>query len=104
MWRDMMQIQSMAGMTSVVQNDTLAARTKRQKDHYSANQIGHSGSAAPGASGNPTGGSCCSCQVGSPGPPGLKKTSDYSKINITNNKQNLGGDNNIVYYLSYTYM
>lgn len=63
MWKEMVQIQSVSGLPVIATVD----RTKRQTA-YDAQALGHQG-AAPGTAGNPQGGSCCSCQVGPPGPP-----------------------------------
>lgn len=68
----MVQIQAASGLPTVTQMD----RTKRQSQQYDAQR--YAGGNAPGASGNPQGGSCCSCQVGPPGPP--VKFLEYSVV------------------------
>ncbi|KAI6208948.1 Col-cuticle-N domain-containing protein [Aphelenchoides besseyi] len=70
-WKEMVQIQTVSGLPTVATMD----RTRRQT--YDA-QPAYSHGSALGMSGNPQGGSCCTCQgppgrdgrPGAPGPPG----------------------------------
>ncbi|KAI6180213.1 Col-cuticle-N domain-containing protein [Aphelenchoides besseyi] len=65
-WKEMVQIQTVSGLPTVATMD----RTRRQT--YDA-QPAYSHGSALGMSGNPQGGSCCTCQVGPPGPPAAGK-------------------------------
>lgn len=61
----MVQIQAATGLPTVTKMD----RTKRQAQQTYGAEPHYAGGSAPGSSGNPQGGSCCTCQVGPPGPP-----------------------------------
>ena len=66
MWREMVQVQAATGLP-VVGAQGKQNRTRRQvAAGYGAESVG----SPPGTAGNPTGGSCCTCQSGAPGPPG----------------------------------
>uniref|UniRef100_A0A915DGI9 Nematode cuticle collagen N-terminal domain-containing protein n=1 Tax=Ditylenchus dipsaci TaxID=166011 RepID=A0A915DGI9_9BILA len=68
MWREMVQIQSATGLPILAHATSNDTHTNAKRQSYPAYE--NAGGSAPGAAGNPQGGSCCSCQVGPPGPPG----------------------------------
>ena len=62
MWREILQIQSVTGVSV---NETTERGKRQSSGRYDAQTIG-----SPPGSGAVGSGSCCNCQVGPPGPPG----------------------------------
>lgn len=71
MWREILQIQSVTGVSV---NETTEREKRQSNGRYDAQAIG----SPPGIAGS---GSCCNCQLGPPGPPGPPGTFYIIKIN-----------------------